>query len=265
MADYNQAGGDDQTSDLPPAQQPKYFYRLRNMEEQHHFQQSEKGILCPICSKVLRNIRMHFNKSKECAEKLDMDHFSTMYEILNASVRKGYLRSKKQIEREKKRKEDEECHRKIQANEKQAQREKKKEKDEKDYLRKNADEMKAQRSKQRDEDEENYLRKNADEIKAQRCKQREEDVEAYLRKNADEMKAQRHKQREEDEKNYLRKIADEKQAQRRKKEAQIDERQRRYNFFRAVIFGPIFICSCCHRRLYENGVTMITEQFIPPE
>ena len=78
MADSNQAGGDDQTSDLPPAQQPKYFYRLRNMEEQHDFQQSEAGILCPICGKELRNIRMHLNKRKECAAKVDMDHFSTM-------------------------------------------------------------------------------------------------------------------------------------------------------------------------------------------
>ena len=30
------------------------------------------------------------------------------------------------------------------------------------------------------------------------------------------------------------------------------------NFNRAVIFGPIFICSCCSRQLYENGVTKIT-------
>ena len=51
------------------------------------------------------------------------------------------------------------------------------------------------------------------------------------------------------------------QAQRRKKEAQINEWQRRNNFCRAVTFGPIFICSCCHRRLFENGVTKITEKF----
>ena len=40
-----------------------------------------------------------------------------------------------------------------------------------------------------------------------------------------------------------------------------DERQRRQNFKRAVAFGPIFICSCCERCLYENGVTKITEKF----
>ena len=40
-----------------------------------------------------------------------------------------------------------------------------------------------------------------------------------------------------------------------------DERQRRQNFKREVIFGPIFICSCCERCKYENGVTKITEKF----
>ena len=31
------------------------------------------------------------------------------------------------------------------------------------------------------------------------------------------------------------------------------------NFNRANIFGPIFICSCCKRRLFENGVSKITD------
>ena len=33
------------------------------------------------------------------------------------------------------------------------------------------------------------------------------------------------------------------------------------NFNNSVIFGPIFICSCCHRKLFENGVTKITADF----
>ena len=106
MGDYNQAEVDAQTSDLPQ-QTPKYFYRLRNMEEQHFFQQSETGILCPICSKEQRNIKQHLNKSKQCAEKVDMYHFSQMYILLNATARKNYLRIKKQIQRLKEKEEDE--------------------------------------------------------------------------------------------------------------------------------------------------------------
>ena len=80
-------------------QQPQYFYRLINMEEQEHFKQSENGFLCPICSKAFKNIRMHLNNSKDCSSKLDMDHFSTMYTIINAAARKGYLKNKKQEQR----------------------------------------------------------------------------------------------------------------------------------------------------------------------
>ena len=56
-------------------------------------------------------------------------------------------------------------------------------------------------------------------------------------------------------------MADQKKIQRNKEQAQVDKRKRRYNFSRGVIFGPIFICSCCERRLFENGVTKITEKF----
>ena len=40
-----------------------------------------------------------------------------------------------------------------------------------------------------------------------------------------------------------------------------DETQRLANFNRAVLFGPIFTCSCCSRMLYENGVILITQKF----
>ena len=184
MADVNQAGRDDQTTDLPTPQQPQYFYRLKSKKEQHHFQQSEKGILCPICSKELKNIRMHFNKSKECAEKLDMDHFTTMYNILNASVRKGYLTSKKQIEREKKKKEDEESLRRMEANMKQEQRRKKREEDEESLRRMEANMKQEQRRKKRAEDEEYYRKMEANAKQEQRRKKRDEDEVAYMKKGS---------------------------------------------------------------------------------
>ena len=33
------------------AKEAPYFYRLRNSEDQHHFQTSMNGIKCPICQK----------------------------------------------------------------------------------------------------------------------------------------------------------------------------------------------------------------------
>ena len=50
---------------------------------------------------------MHLNNSNDCSSELDMDHFSTMYTIINAATRKGYLKKKKQEERMHKKEEDE--------------------------------------------------------------------------------------------------------------------------------------------------------------
>ena len=41
----------------------------------------------------------------------------------------------------------------------------------------------------------------------------------------------------------------------------VDQKERLRNFNKAVLFGPIFICSSCSRKLYENGVVKITEDF----
>ena len=48
------------------------------------------------------------------------------------------------------------------------------------------------------------------------------------------------------------------QKTRKKQQGDIDEKARRLKFNLAILFGPIFICSCCSRRLFENGVTKIT-------
>ena len=114
-----------------------------------------------------------------------------------------------------------------------------------------------QRTHKKEEDENSYNRKHAAEIQARRVKKKEEDENAYNHKRAAEKQARRIQQKEEDEEAYKSKRAEEKQ----RKEAKVDERQRRKNFCRAVAFGPIFICSCCHRRLFENGVTKITDHF----
>ena len=48
---------------------------------------------------------------------------------------------------------------------------------------------------------------------------------------------------------------------RQKKDNNSNDRNRIKNFNRANLLGPIFICSCCKRRLFENSVSQITEDF----
>ena len=117
------------------------------------------------------------------------------------------------------------------------------------------------RKQQRDENEEALRRKQADRKKAQRQKEKEKDEDAHRRQMADQKRDQRQKEKEKDEDAQRSKMAEEKQSQRMRKQEQTDKTTRINNFNRAVIFGPIFTCSCCYRQLYENGVTKITEKF----
>ena len=174
--------------DIPAVQ--KYFYRLRDSSEDHHFQYSDEGITCPFCSKIIKNVLMHFQRSQTCGEKIDMGHFEVMHQVISAVNRKTKMRINKQRQRDLKRETNEESFR-----------------------------------------EERKLEK-----------QRERNLK-----------------RETNEESFRKEMKLEKQEQRRKKVENTDKQTRLRNFNRAVLFGPIFICSCCHRKLFENGVTKIKD------
>ena len=72
------------------SRQTYFFYRLKNEDEQQTFKQSDLEIECPICGKVQKNIEMLFKNSKKCEEKIDIDHFMTMYQVISSYARKQY-------------------------------------------------------------------------------------------------------------------------------------------------------------------------------
>jgi len=224
-----------------PSLHPQYYYKLQNSDKEIFFQQSEGGIKCPICGKVAKNIKIHFTKNQTCSAKIDFFHFVTMYENISAKFRKEYLKIKKQTERQKAREKDEEGHQRAMAEEKQTQRQKAREKDETGHQRAMAEEKQTQRQKAREKDE--------------------KDEKGHQRAMAEEKQTQRQKVRKIDETGHQRARADEQQAHRLKEKEQTDDRQRIFNFKKWVMFGPIFICSCCHRTLFENGVSKITDDF----
>jgi hypothetical protein len=240
---------------------PKYFYRLRNCDEQHYFHQSDKGIQCPFCKKDVKNILLHLQKNEICADKIDINHFEIMYKVINAESRRKYLTGKKRKEREKKREYNENAYKKEIADEKARQRNKEREKDEAAFRQQRADEKSRERKADREKDEEADKRKIADEKARQRNKEREKDEEAFKRQRANEKGRERNKEREKDEEAFRRKRANDREEERRRQNAKTDATTRLGNFNRAVLFGPIFTCSCCHRKLFENGVTKITGKF----
>ena len=71
----------------------------------------------------------------------------------------------------------------------------------------------------------------------------------------------RARKKDESQASYLERDIQYQQKCRDKKKEAIDVVERRRNFSKAIIFGPIFICSCCARMLYENGVTKFSWKF----
>ena len=133
---------------------------------------------------------------------------------------------------------------------------------------KKADRLKADKQRKRNErqanrkiDEETLKRNWAEEKQEKRRKERELDEDAFKKKRARDKQEERRKEREKDEDALRKKMAWEKQEQREKERDKSDKFSCLKNYFRSVIFGPIFICSCCHRKLFEKGVTKVTEAF----
>ena len=167
-----------------------------------------------------------------------MQYFTSNYEKVKKSARQRKNRQHKQNERQRKLGADEEAYKKAMAAEKQKQRREERERDEETHKKARAAEKQKERTKEREIDEEAHKRARAAEKQKQRTKERELDEEAHKRARAEEQKRQRD-------------ISNRK----------VDEQTRRRNYFRSVIFGPIFICSCCERTFFEKGVTKITEDF----
>ena len=100
--------------------------------------------------------------------------------------------------------------------------------------------------------------------KRQKKFESEETKIELLERNKQYVRNCRERKKNESEKSYLEFLErqkEEKKNSRERKKTNVDQIERRRNFSKAIIFGSIFICSCCARMLYESGVTKITAKF----
>ena len=115
--------------------------------------------------------------------------------------------------------------------------------------------------KQKETNQEAFRDKKNQTEQKNKDKQRASNPEAFKAHQNQEKQESRDKQRASNPEAFKAHQNQEKQESRDKQKENTDEKVRRNNFCRAVTFGPIFICSCCRRRLYENGVTKISSKF----
>ena len=89
-------------------------------------------------------------------------------------------------------------------------------------------------------------------------KQKALNPDAFKQKQNEAKQKYKKKQKDLDPDSFKQEANEALQKYRKKVKENVDETARINNFNRAVIFGPIFTCSCCSRQMYENGVTKIT-------
>ena len=159
--------------------------------------------------------------------------------------------------------------------------EKAKEENKEQFARKNLNAVIKNQEKAKTENKEQFARKHLNAVIKNQEKAKTENKEQFARKNLNAVNRNQEKAKAENKEqfdaNNLKavvlcqeklKAADEYQfniqnkinvrKHREQKFANFTDIDRIRNFNRANIFGPIFICSCCKRRLFENGVSKIT-------
>ena len=63
-------------------------YRLKNKTKTCAIKEVEGKLECPICRLSVKNVHLHFSRKADCGDKIDMDHFSNIFETYKKNVKK---------------------------------------------------------------------------------------------------------------------------------------------------------------------------------
>ena len=255
------------------------FYTMKNKAKEHSIKQVGKLMECPICKAKVKNVNLHLNRKPKCGDKIDLAEFSKRFEMYKKEIDRIKQREdnqKKKIRMLEKNanyyNEAKEKSRKKQAREDPAKKKMAEEETRKRMLEKNANYYNEAKEKSRKKQarEDPTKKKMAEEEIRKRILEKnphyyKEAVEKTRKKLAREDPAKKKIAEEETRRKMLEKNSnyynDAMKKTRQNQQANTNEKDRRRNFNLDIIFGPIFICSCCERKCYEKSVTQITPTF----
>ena len=203
---------------------------------------------CPECKCKFRQLLQHLKKSTKCNSKIEnFESFQEQYKLFGHRRRQINLRKRK-LEAN-----TEELH-KAEALYKKEQR--------KRQLKTNAEELhrdettwkRNQRRRKVESNPEELHRVEASVKRNQRARKVERNPDELRRDEATMKRKQRERKVENNPEELCRVEATKKRDQRMKKIKQITQSDRLKNFKRAVVFGTIFVCSCCYVKHFECNV-----------
>ena len=126
-----------------------------------------------------------------------------------------------------------------------------------DKFRENANKRKREHEAKKKAEDIDKFREKANKRKhEQEARQKAEDIDKF-KENANKRKSkQEAKQRAEDLENFKANMRERKL----NSNSNVSATQRLERFRKKVQYGPIFVCSCCHQKFFDNQVEEFTEK-----
>ena len=239
----------------------KLYYTINNSDKKYFIKEVDGKSECPICRIVIKNVMLHLSKNFHCRKDIDMGHFAQIYQEFTEQTKKEKERLRQKNCRNRKKQESPESYLETLRVEKQDLRKRKQMENKESYLETNKVEIQKLRKRKQNENNEAYLETLRVEKQDLRKRKQDENKESYLETIRVQKQGLRKRKQEESEESHLamkKRNKQDNQKYRKIKDQNVNELERRRRFHGAVLFGPIFICSCCHRKMYENGVTKLT-------
>ena len=198
------------------------------MEGNVKIEEMEDGaLLCGVCRKPWKRIIGHLKNNIGCSKDIDIKQLQTDLSKFRARQRRAT------------------CDKKQKADNKDQ------------FLKENAARRKLCDQKQRTNNKDQFLKVKSAGRKIREVKRKAENPEQFFKDNAKRNKKSDQKQKAEN----LQQFLDVQAARRRKcevnKQNKIDARERLKKFRKATRFGPIFVCRCCERKLFEHQVSEV--------
>jgi hypothetical protein len=85
-------------------------YKLKNTKKEHPIQEVNGKMKCPLCSALVKNIQLHFDRNVKCSAKIDHLHFKKNFKEFSTQQKKEKERIKKQTQRNAKKTDNEESY-----------------------------------------------------------------------------------------------------------------------------------------------------------
>ena len=223
----------------------KLFYNLKKKDTRYSIKEVDGKMECPFCGILAKNVKNHFEKVIECGEKIDLKQFIQIYEEFAHAKRANQLRINTQKSEMKSKAENPETYNERKNKATKKSHAKSKDKNLKSFNAKINEATKKYEAKSKGKNLESFNSNNIKASKKSKAKSKLKDSETFDKKRNEATQKSQEKAINEDPKDFKsRQLAAVKNFRNnRKKNMNLQERLK--NFNTAVLFGPIFICSCC--------------------